>query len=332
MLIPRNWTLDTILLTVHLAGVVTGGCNGDKETESILDSDTLLNSDTGTQDDEDGGGQCEDPGDAASDTDVDSDTATDIDIDSGIDGSIDSGSDSGTDTDTDTDTMIAGKCPDDMTYIPANSTIGVAHSFCIDRYEASRRDATATSSGADDSMACSKSGVLPWYENPMTSQAFGQFEDACGKAGKRMCELEEWFGACTGEEITDFVYGDVFDIEICNCVDTYCDDYCEENGIPAAQCNTASNCGYSCGHTDQNITCFRIAPTGTFPGCTNGFSTYDMSGNLWEVVRSVSDSRGYEVRGGAFNCAGPSTRLRCEYNADWNTLFAGFRCCRDPVE
>jgi hypothetical protein len=52
------------------------------------------------------------------------------------------------------------------------------------------------------------------------------------------------------------------------------------------------------------------------------------NGNVWEVVPS-GDSRGYQVRGGAFNCGAPSQRFQCDYNAGWNDLYAGFRCCQD---
>jgi hypothetical protein len=37
------------------------------------------------------------------------------------------------------------------------------------------------------------------------------------------------------------------------------------------------------------------------------------------------------VRGGAFNCASASIRLACTFNASWADLFAGFRCCHDPL-
>jgi hypothetical protein len=103
-------------------------------------------------------------------------------------------------------------------------------------------------------------------------------------------------------------------------VDTFCDDYCQENDIDP--CNTGPNCGYA-------YYCFHAMPTGWFPDCTNGYGTLDLNGNLWEIVPSTSDPRGYEVRGGAFNCAGAATRLQCTFNAGWTGLFAGFRCCRD---
>lgn len=201
-------------------------------------------------------------------------------------------------------------CPSDMVPVGA---------YCIDRYEASRADATAMSQGVDSSRAYSRAGVLPWMVNPMTKAELGAFESACAAAGKRLCTKDEWFAACTGPKLTTFVYGDHFDREACNCVDTYCDDYCEEMG--QSTCSSAENCGYT-------YYSFHEVVTGSFVNCSNEYGTLDINGNVWEAVPSSSDSRGYELRGGAFNCASPSTRVNCGFNAGWTELYAGFRCCK----
>jgi len=203
-------------------------------------------------------------------------------------------------------------CPADM--------VPVGTAYCIDRYEASRLDATATAQGTATFQALSQEGVLPWMVNPMTAQHFAEFEAACASAGKRLCMKDEWIASCVGPNEMPYVYGEVFDRETCNCVDTFCDDYCVEQGL--ATCDTASDCGYA--HDS-----FHVVPTGTFGDCTNEYGTYDINGNVWEVVPSDADSRGYEVRGGAFNCAGASTRVSCGFNASWTELYAGFRCCKD---
>jgi hypothetical protein len=236
-----------------------------------------------------------------------------------------------TEMETDTSTVVEEKCPEDMVFVPDSVTSDVPHAFCIDRYEASRVDATSTSGGSDESMAVSKKGVIPWYVNPMTENALAAFENGCINAGKRMCEREEWFASCTGSEASTYVFGNTFSPEICNCVDTYCDDYCDANGISEEECNLLPNCGYSCGGSSGTTACFHVDPTGSFEGCTNSFGTYDISGNVWEIVPSTEDARGYEVRGGAFNCASASARLQCNYNASWVDLYAGFRCCKDPA-
>ncbi len=202
-------------------------------------------------------------------------------------------------------------CPEDM--------VTIGHTYCIDRYEASRPDATATSSGTDNTRALSRPGVLPWMANPMTAEHLVEFENACTASGKTLCSAEHWHSACTGPAVTTFVYGSTFDREICNSVDTFCDDYCTEQGL--ASCSTSENCGYT-------YNCFHAVPTGSFTTCTNEYGTFDINGNAWEVVLSTSDARGYEVRGGAFNCASPSVRVNCSYNASWSELYAGFRCCK----
>jgi cysteine-rich repeat protein len=216
----------------------------------------------------------------------------------------------------------SGTCPPDMVLIPADPANGVPDPFCMDIYEASRADAGAASMGRDVNKAVSQYGVIPWFVNPMTARAFEQFQAACLTAGKRICEKEEFLTACSQAGQNLFVFGDTFDREICNCVDTFCDDYCAEHGIDP--CSTIANCGYT-------YYCFHATPTGGMPGCTNDYGTFDICGNAWEIVPSDTDpwGRGYEVRGGAFNCAGASVRLQCTFNASWSQLYAGFRCCRD---
>jgi hypothetical protein len=207
--------------------------------------------------------------------------------------------------------VCSASCPPDM--------VAVRSAYCIDRYEASRIDASASTQGTDTTLAVSRSGVLPWMVNPMTTAHLAEFEAACRAAGKHLCTKDEWIASCTGPNLTPFVYGNTFNREACNCIDTFCDDYCAENGL--ASCSTASDCGYS-------YDCYHEAATGSFPGCTNDYGTFDLNGNVWEIVPSTSDSRGYEIRGGAFNCANASTRVSCDFNANWTALYAGFRCCK----
>lgn len=202
-------------------------------------------------------------------------------------------------------------CPDDM--------VAVSAGLCVDRYEASRPDASAENAGADTSRAISRAGVLPWHVNPLTPEDVARFDAACRRAGKRLCEADEWYAACAGGEGRPYAFGSVFNRETCNCVDTFCDDYCAEQGI--SDCSLGDNCGYD--HWS-----FRLMPTGSFPDCIDAYGALDVSGNVWEVVWSATDPRGYEVRGGAYNCAGAAQRLRCTYNAGWDELYAGFRCCK----
>jgi formylglycine-generating enzyme required for sulfatase activity len=249
------------------------------------------------------------------------------------DGDTGSGADAGG---TDGDVVPTG-CPPDM--VPAGQ-------FCIDRYEASRQDADATSSGTDDSIAVSRAGVLPWYARPISSAALAVFDAACHAAGKRLCSSTEWTDVCRGPAGSTYVFGNTWDASLCNSVDTFCQSCCSILGM--VTCPTAENCGYSSALSSFPFlpetcfisapyglstchVCFHVMPTGSFPLCTNSLGADDMNGNVWETVRvpTTEDGRGYKVLGGAFNCGSPSLRFQCTYNATWTDLYAGFRCCKD---
>jgi cysteine-rich repeat protein len=212
-------------------------------------------------------------------------------------------------------------CPADMVEMPAIPGLGLAAPYCLDKWEASRSDATFDSPGIDNSLAVSQPDVVPWYSNPVSLTVLNQFSAACEAADKHICTKEEWYGACAGTGASVYVWGDVFNPETCNSVDHCCAEFCADNGIPEETCNTGTNCGYAYG-------CLVLLPTSQFPGCLNEAGAFDINGNVWEMVPSDDDPRGYEIRGGAYNCANPATRLQCTYNAGWDGLYAGFRCCK----
>ncbi len=248
--------------------------------------------------------------------------------------SPDSGADPGPDAGPAPDTGL-GACPADMA--PVGRT-------CVDRFEASRRDATPTSGGTDESLATSRAGVLPWYVNPVNADALGRFGAACAAAGKRLCTADEWLDTCRGPAQTTYFFGNTWDPSVCNSVDTNCQQCCDALG--ESDCPTGENCGYSAlltsSYTPETCTitapygrttchvCFHVVPTGSFPNCTRD-DLFDVNGNVWEVVPvdTTVDARGFQVRGGAFNCGAPSARFQCGFNAAWNDLYAGFRCCKD---
>ncbi|MCU0661203.1 MAG: SUMF1/EgtB/PvdO family nonheme iron enzyme [Myxococcota bacterium] len=176
-------------------------------------------------------------------------------------------------------------CPSDM--------VAVSNLFCIDRFEASRLDASASEPGIVGSLARSAAGVLPWQ---VESNSVAQ--GACRACGKRLCLPEEWQLACNGPEHTVYAYGDMYDPAICNGIDTYGRDS------------------------------FHLEPTGTFPHCTNEWGAYDLNGNLWEHVSGGSDQT---IRGGAYNCSNSAALHRCDYvPGSWTPSARGFRCCLTP--
>jgi cysteine-rich repeat protein len=235
------------------------------------------------------------------------------------------------------------ECPEFMVRVLSDIALGVERAFCMDKYEASRSDATSDSMGDDTSMAVSQPNVIPWSSNPMNGTVLSNYKAACIAAGKHLCSKQQWYVACTGPDRTTYAFGNTFDPETCNCVATFCDDYCVEHGIDMGSCYTSTfNCGYYCGEPPPEFTpdyyniCFHVEPTGQYPGCDSVSGAMDVCGNVWEIVPSADDPRGYEIRGGAFSCAAPSGsptppygRLKCIFNATWDSLDAGFRCCAD---
>ncbi len=163
--------------------------------------------------------------------------------------------------------------------------------FCIDIYEASHSDATGTSAGSDGSQARSVAGVLPWQVGSNAEASL-----ACEAAGKRLCSLSEWQMACEGPGQTVYAYGASYNPTTCNGIDAF-----------------GGN--------------FHLAPTGSFPACTNAWGVFDMNGNVWEHVAGGTDMT---VRGGAYNCSDSVTYHRCDYiPANWTPSAKGFRCCAD---
>lgn len=200
------------------------------------------------------------------------------------------------------------ECPDDM------AEVG---NICVDKYEASRSDATASTQGTATDKAISRKGVMPWMENPVTDSSYSSFKSACESAGKKLCKDPEWLGACSGPEKTVYSWGDKYDRELCNNVDVFCDDHCEEASIE--ECNTGADCGYE-------YQCFKPLPTGSFENCKNFAGAFDINGNVWEIADT---GNGYVIRGGAFNCANAAARFECNFSAGWKELYAGFRCCKE---
>ena len=78
--------------------------------------------------------------------------------------------------------------------------------FWMDRWEASRPDASANSQGLDVSRACSKAGVLPW-----ANITLNEAQSACEARGKRLCTDAEWQSACGAI----YPYGNTYNAQAC---------------------------------------------------------------------------------------------------------------------
>jgi sulfatase modifying factor 1 len=167
--------------------------------------------------------------------------------------------------------------------------------------------------------AVSRSGAVP--------QAYLSFylaQQACGRAGKRLCKHEEWMTACRGERGTKFPYGDAFDRKLCN-VYGYTHPAYVLHGNSSA------------GHRDPRLNLLvadgerpLLRRTGSTPTCASRWgddAVFDMVGNVDEWV---DDEHG-RVAGGFY---ARSTTSGCEAQIashapvyyDYST---GVRCCND---
>ena len=105
--------------------------------------------------------------------------------------------------------VVEGPCLANMTLIEDAPALGP---FCIDKFEASRSDATDVSQGANNGGATSRSNVLPW-----TGLDTAGAQTACESSGKRLCSLEEWTAACGGPDSRKYPYSAIqYVVGMCN--------------------------------------------------------------------------------------------------------------------
>jgi hypothetical protein len=205
---------------------------------------------------------------------------------------------------------------------PRADMVNVNHLFCIDRFEASRTDATSTSEGTSTARATNRQGVLPWQGVTLLAA-----RTACKAAGKYLCRLDQWPTACRGPNKTVYSYGDTYDPAICNGIDAYC--ACSSGPCAATKPCPYPHCFYTCGAD------FKVDPTGSRLSCKSAWGAgldqaiYDINGNVWELADSNDGL--HHFRGGAYNCSDSEALHRCDHDGTWGPSARGFRCCADGV-
>ena len=192
---------------------------------------------------------------------------------------------------------------DDMVKVAASST-----SFYIDRYEASRPDATSLSVGLDEARRCVNAGVLPW-----TSTSHAEAANACSAVGARLCTAVELQAACEGATGNAYPYGTSYVATTCNGIDY--------DGVPG-------------GNIDH-----LLVPTGSNSNCSSQVNVHDLSGNAAEWTSTVTGTTGgtshltiYMAKGGSY--LSPAAGLTCQFTMSVYASNAilpelGFRCCKD---
>jgi hypothetical protein len=183
-------------------------------------------------------------------------------------------------------------------------------SFLIDRYEASRPDATAQSPGLNESRRCVVPGRIPW-----TLTTHAEAAAACAATGARLCTGAEMQSACEGAAQSAYPYGASYQPLTCNGLDF--------DGVP--------------GGTDDDV----LIPTGAAAtnACATPLNVHDLSGNAAEWTSTVTGNTGapqnlsiYLTKGGSYKT--PALGLTCQFSLSRlasNAILPdlGFRCCHD---
>ncbi len=207
-------------------------------------------------------------------------------------------------TDDDCNGTVDDGIVDDMVEV----NVGGLH-FFVDRFEASRPDATSTGAGLLETRRCVNAGVLPWTHANVAEAAA-----ACAQTGHRLCIAQELRVACESAAGNTYPYGDTYEPLTCNGLDF--------DGVA--------------GGGNDNV----LVPTGSLLQCTAPGPIHDLSGNAAEWTSSVTSNTGppsnldiHVVMGGSYET--PALGLACAFDLSRfaeNAILPelGFRCCRNP--
>lgn len=239
------------------------------------------------------------------------------------------------------------ECPDSMV---------LADDVCIDRYEAHLvvfKDAGASKPypphlrPPEDVQYAARSAA------GMRPQAYisrVEAERACTNAGKRLCTVKEWYGACRGTKRATYPYGNVFERGRCNVGKPHLLTLHFGDNPRAWKYDEHFNSPL----LDQ-LEGF-LEPAGHFAGCASSYGAYDMVGNLHEWVSDpVGASLAHKLplqdgirsrlranagkgvfMGGFFSTTSEHGRgcdfVTIAHEPKYHDYSTGFRCCSNPTE
>lgn len=134
------------------------------------------------------------------------------------------------------------------------------------------------------------------YAPPLTGMTWDQARQLCERAGKRLCEEDEWEKACKGPKNLIFSYGDTWDPEACPKPGFF------EGG-------------------------YRLSD---YPACVSGYGVVGMTGGVGEWTADSFRS-GHLVKPSEVGSMPKHARCagRTDRNADFQSTHIGMRCCAD---
>ena len=174
--------------------------------------------------------------------------------------------------------------------------------FCIDRYE------YPNEKGA----------------HPPVMLSFYDASGLCAARGKRLCYESEWTAACEGPDEQPFPYGWERSAAQCNIDNTWVNPslkkiYSDDPALRDAEL----------ARLDQSV------PSGSKPGCVNGYGVFDLTGNVDEWVLADQDrpkekGRFSALKGGAWGHVRNACRpVTTSHEPEFTYYFVSFRCCKD---
>lgn len=227
-------------------------------------------------------------------------------------------------------------CPEEMALVQR-----ITGWFCVDRWEGSiqligRDGARSFNPGnrtIDGRERLAVAVSVPGRK-PQGYISGKQAAIACGRAGKRLCTIDEWVTACRGSKRTLYPYGDQRRAKQCN--DRF--KVLDYHPVPRLwkKVSSPDDDPKLMWHPDfmddprLHEMSHTVFATGAAEACTNDFGVYDMVGNLHEWV---DDADGTFF--GGFFMDTYQNGEGCEYRTTghgftYHDYSTGFRCCADP--